>query len=94
MRLQLEGGSRWEMFNVERATNRLFYRNAPVGYRIFKQLALLMTFLVPAKQFIGLKQWYARNAVSKLRSYIGNPTPAEHIVDSNLEKGYSGFRQS
>jgi len=94
MRLQLEGGSRWEMFNVERATNQLFYRHAPVGYRIFKQLALLMTFLVPAKQFIRLKHWYARNAVRELRSYIGEPTPVEHIVDSNLEKGYSGSHQS
>ena len=94
MRLQLEGGSRWEMFNVERATNQLFYRDAPMGYRMFKQLALLMTFVVPAKQFIGLKHWYARNAVSKLRSYIGDPTPVDHIVDSHLDKGYSGINHS
>ena len=93
MRLQLEGGSRWEMFNVERATNRLFYRGAPLGYRIFKQLALLMTFLVPPKQFLGLKQWYARKALSKLRSHIGDPALVDHLVERHFEPGYSELKQ-
>ena len=87
MRLQLEGGSRWEMFNVERATNKLFYRDAPLGYWIFKQLALLMTFLIPPKQFLGLKEWYARKALSKLRSHIGDPAPVEHVIERHFEEG-------
>jgi glycosyltransferase involved in cell wall biosynthesis len=93
MRLQLEGGSRWEMFNVERATNRLFYSNAPLGYRIFKQMALLMTFLVPPKQFLGLKHWYASKALSKLRSHIGDPVPVDHLVERHFEPGYSELKQ-
>jgi glycosyltransferase involved in cell wall biosynthesis len=93
MRLQLEGGSRWEMFNVERATNRLFYSDAPLGYRIFKQLGLLMTFLVTPKQFLGLKQWYAKKALSKLRSHIGDPVPVDHLVERQFESGYSELKE-
>ncbi len=89
MRLQLEGGSRWEMFNVERTTNKLFYRDAPLGYRIFKQLALLIALLVPPKQFLGLKEWYASKALRKLRSHIGDPAPVENVVERHFEAGHS-----
>ena len=36
MRLQLEGGSRWEMFNVERATNQALLSRCTIGLQDFQ----------------------------------------------------------
>lgn len=91
MRLQLEGGSRWEMFELERATNLLAYRNSSFGYRIFKNVALLMSLLFSPQQFLRLRQWYSTMGLTKVRSYIGNPPPVVHIDERHFREDERAF---
>lgn len=81
LRLQLEGGSRWEVLQLERATNDSFARRAPLGYRIFKMIALLLTLVLPSKQFFRLKNWYAESGLRRVRQWIGNPASDGHIIE-------------
>jgi glycosyltransferase involved in cell wall biosynthesis len=79
-RLQLQGGSRWEMLRAERAAYCLSYRETPIGYRIFKYLAFGLTLLVPPQQFFRLKQWYTTTGFRNLRRWIGEPMPAAPVI--------------
>ena len=87
LRLQLDGGSRWEALRVERATNDFFIDDAPPGYRIFKQFALLLTLLMPPKQFFRLKAWYAESGLRRTRKWIGEPTLAGHVIERHAHEG-------
>jgi glycosyltransferase involved in cell wall biosynthesis len=80
MRLQLDGGSRRDMWRAERAAYRLDYKSRPLGYRIFKQFSLLMALAVPPRRFFQLKRWYATSGMRSLRKYIGEPAGAAPIV--------------
>ena len=81
LRLQLEGGSRWEVLQLERAANAIFIHKAPLGYRIFKQVALLLTLVLPPKQFFRLKNWYAESGLRRVRKWIGDPVSDGHVVE-------------
>jgi glycosyltransferase involved in cell wall biosynthesis len=81
LRLQLEGGTRWEVLQVERATNDFFIGNASWGYRIFKQFALALTLALPSKQFFGLKNWYSESGLHRARSRIGQPASHGHVIE-------------
>ena len=80
MRLQLDGGSRWDVVRAERTAYRLGYSHRPLGYRLFKQLAFATALLLPPKSFFRLKNWYSRSSLRKLRKRMGEPTPAAPIV--------------
>lgn len=85
-RLQLDGGSRAEMFRFELALYNLSYRNKPFGHRLFKYLVLGLTLLVPPKQFFRLKKWYSNSSLRNFRRWLGEPTPAASISETNSDK--------
>ncbi|MGH9714562.1 MAG: glycosyltransferase family 2 protein [Candidatus Acidiferrales bacterium] len=89
-RLQLDGGSRWEMFCVERAGARIAYRHAPIGYRLFKYLVLGLTLIFPARQFLRIKRWYSEKGLRNLRRWIGEPVPAAPISEQRSAKSNLG----
>jgi glycosyltransferase involved in cell wall biosynthesis len=89
-RLQLEGGSRWEMFRVEQAGSRFAYRHTPIGYRLFKYLVLGLTLILPARQFLGIKQWYSARGLRRIRKWIGEPVPAAPISEQPSPKSNLG----
>lgn len=89
-RLQLDGGSRWEMFCVERAGARFAYRQAPIGYRLFKYLVLGLALILPARQFLGVKQWYSARGLRKIRKWIGEPVLAAPISEQHSTKSNLG----
>jgi hypothetical protein len=86
LRLQLEGGSRWEVFQMERATDEYFIDKAPPIYYIFKQFALLLTLVLPSKQFFRLKNWYAESPLRRARKWIGDP-PDGHVIERRSHEG-------
>ena len=87
MRLQLDGGSRWELYRAEKAGNDIFFGQSSLGYRAFKRLTLLLTLVVPPKQFFRLKQWYGENGLHGIRKWIGNPTNTGHAVEHPTREG-------
>jgi hypothetical protein len=86
LRLQLMGGSRREVLELERATNDFFNRNAPVGYRIFKQLALLLTLVLPSKQFFRLKNWYSKSELRRVRKWLAKPPSDGHVIERGSQE--------
>lgn len=81
LRLQLMGGSRWEVLRLERATDDLFNRTAPLSYRIFKQVVLLLTLMLPSKQFFRLKNWYSESGLRRVRKWIADPPSDGHVIE-------------
>jgi len=81
LRLQLMGGSRREVLRLERATDDLFNRTAPLGYRIFKQVVLLLTLVLPSKQFFRLKNWYSESGLRRVRKWIADPPSDGHVIE-------------
>ena len=87
MRLQLDGGSRWELYQAEKAANEMFFGRSPLGYRVFKRFTLLLTLVVPPKQFFRLKRWYEKNGLHGVRKWIGNPVNSGHAVERPTHEG-------
>jgi glycosyltransferase involved in cell wall biosynthesis len=81
LRLQLIGGSRREVLEVERATNDLLNCKASLGYRIFKQFALLLTLVLPSKLFFRLKNWYSVSGLRRVRKWLGDPPADGHVIE-------------
>ena len=86
MRLDLDGGSRWEVLRAERIAYSMEYKSKPLGYRIFKQFSFAMALLLPPKRFFQLKRWYSRSRLLSLRKHIGDPTPAAPVLGEMPEK--------
>ena len=85
LRLTLAGGAPWETFRVERAANRLAYRDASPGYRFFHALVLTAGLVLPPRTFYRARQWYADRGLVRLRRAMGEPTPAESLVERRVE---------
>ena len=85
-RLLLDGGSRWEMFNLELAAARIAYRHTPLGYRLFKSMVLGLALLLPSRQFLRLKRWYTAKNLRNVRKWIGEPVPAAPIIQRTSQK--------
>lgn len=85
MRLELDGGVPWHTFAVEDAAFRLSYKDAGIGYRLFKALVLAVTLVLPPRQFYRLRQWYTAKDLRKLRRIVGEPTPAAPVVERRTE---------
>ncbi len=79
-RLSLEGGKPWETFLAERTADSLAYRDSSLGYRLFKAFVMLLTLVMPPRQFYGLRRWYAAMGLHKHRRLIGKPTPAVPVT--------------
>jgi glycosyltransferase involved in cell wall biosynthesis len=78
--LQLDGGSSFSTFALERAERRFHSYSAPIGYRLFSFLSLSLSLLIPPRSFYRLKRWYAHSRWRRWRSILGEPTPAVSIT--------------
>jgi GT2 family glycosyltransferase len=79
LRLTLGEGTPFDTFRLERASNRLAYRETSLGYRAFKAAVLLSTLVMPPKQFYRAKTWYAERGLRRMRRVLGEPTQAAPI---------------
>ena len=86
MRLQLDGGSRWEVLRMERATSEYFAGKASFGYLVFKVLTLAMALLLPSRQFFRLKHWYADSRLRHTRKWIGDPALAGPVIERGSDE--------
>ena len=84
-RLQIDGGTPWEMFRTEQASFRLAYRQTTFSYRLFKGFVLGLTLLMPPRWFCKLKQWYGSSGLRRSRRVIGEPVSAVPVVERRLE---------
>jgi glycosyltransferase involved in cell wall biosynthesis len=82
MKLQLDGGMPWETYFVEQEVFRLSYSTAPFGYRVYKQLSLLLTLVLPPRFFYKLKGAYAAKNLQRYRSWLGEPSPTADIAET------------
>ena len=84
-RLVLDGGWSWETYRVERADLRHSYARLGMGYRVFKELSLATTLLMPPRTFYRLRRWYATKGLRRWRRFFGEPTPKGLIVEQHVE---------
>jgi glycosyltransferase involved in cell wall biosynthesis len=76
-RLRYEKTSRWETFRAESNELRIVYKNATVGYKIFKWLVSLSTLVMPPRRFYEMRDWYANKNLTKARKLLGDAEPIE-----------------
>jgi len=84
IRLALDGGMPWETYRIERADFRLSYRNVTAGYRVYKQLSLLLALILPPRVYYKLQRIYAAGDLRRFRSWLGEPRPKADICKSRL----------
>ena len=65
------GGSRWKAFTTEREYFRTEYKNASLGYVLFKWFVSALTLLLPPRKFYRLRDWYGHLGLSRFRSMLG-----------------------
>jgi glycosyltransferase involved in cell wall biosynthesis len=79
LRLQLDGGSPWETFQVARAERGYNISQKPFAYRIFEMFSLGLTLLMPPRRFYQLQRWYGASRLRRWRTRLGEPVPAAKI---------------
>jgi glycosyltransferase involved in cell wall biosynthesis len=85
LRLLLDGGMSWETYSVEQGDMRRSYRSTTLGYRIYKQLSLLLALVLPPRRFYQLREWYAANNLRRLRGILGEPEPIAPVVERPVQ---------
>jgi glycosyltransferase involved in cell wall biosynthesis len=86
LRLSLDGGSPWDTFQVERADSRIAYKNASVGYHLFKTLVYGLTLILPPRRFYELRKWYTATGLRRVRRLLGEPIPAAPILEQRTQR--------
>lgn len=86
LKLICDGGTCRETFEVERAIMRLAYKRLPWKYRIFKGFVLALTLLLPPKMFYGVRHFYSKMNLRRLRKFTGEPDEA---ATANSHEGKS-----
>jgi glycosyltransferase involved in cell wall biosynthesis len=84
-RLILNGGWPWETYGVERAEIRHSYAGFGIGYRLFKELSLAATLLVPPRTYYRLRSWYGASALRKWRGVLGEPEMKAQIAELRVD---------
>jgi glycosyltransferase involved in cell wall biosynthesis len=84
MKLQLDGGMPWETYFVEQDDFRLSYSTAPFGYRVYKQLSLLLTLVLPPRVFYKIRTVYAEKNLRRYRGVLGEPSPTSAVEETVL----------
>jgi glycosyltransferase involved in cell wall biosynthesis len=71
------GGSRLNAFRTEMRAFGAANGNPSAGYRAFKYFALgAATLLLPPRQFYGIRDWYARRGLGRLREPVARSEAA------------------
>ncbi|HEY4742768.1 MAG TPA: glycosyltransferase family A protein [Candidatus Acidoferrales bacterium] len=87
MKLALDGGMPWQTYFVEQDDFRLNHSSAPFGYRVYKQLSLLLTLILPPRTFYKLRNIYSEKNLRRYRGWTGEPSPAAAIREKALSRG-------
>jgi glycosyltransferase involved in cell wall biosynthesis len=87
MRLALDGGMPWETYRVERADFHFSYQHVTAAYRVYKQLSLLLTLVLPPRLYYELRGFYAACNLRRLRSWLGEPKPKADVREAQLSPG-------
>ena len=88
--LWLDGGMSWETYSIEQANFRRSYRSTTLGYRVYKQLSLLLALALPPRRFYQLREWYAANNLRRLRGILGEPEPMAPVVERPIRGNEKG----
>src|SRR5438876_10895587 len=67
LRLSLGDGWPWETVRVERAAFHHAYKNASVGYHLFRAAELAVAAVTPPKLFYRGREWYAKRRLARHR---------------------------
>jgi len=93
LRLFLVGGMSWETYSVEQAEIRRSYKSTTLGYRIYKQLSLLLALALPPRRFYQLREWYAANNLRRLRGMLGEPAPRAPVVERPVQSSMGNAKR-
>ena len=89
MMLMLDGGMPWQTYRVERAGFALSYQSVSLGYRIYKELSLLLALLLPPRLYYKFRTSYAERDLRRFRSWLGEPKPRAQVSEVLLSPGTS-----
>jgi glycosyltransferase involved in cell wall biosynthesis len=84
MRLSLDGGKPWETYRVEREDFQHSYHHVTAGYRVYKQLSLLLALVLPPRVYYNLRRIYAEGDMRRYRSWLGDPKPKADVRKAEL----------
>jgi glycosyltransferase involved in cell wall biosynthesis len=87
--LMLDGGMPWETYRVERMSFDSSYQSASWGYRIYKELSLLLALLLPPRIYYKFRTSYAERDLRRFRSWLGEPKPRAQVTEVLLNPGTS-----
>jgi glycosyltransferase involved in cell wall biosynthesis len=87
MRLSLDGGMPWDTYRVERADFRFSYQHVTAAYRVYKQLSLLLTLVLPPRLYYALREFYAAGNLRRFRSWLGEPKPKADVREARMSPG-------
>ncbi len=85
LRLMTEGGNPWETYALEKQELRRSYRSSPLGYRLYKQLSLLLALALPPQRFYQVREWYAASNFRRMRGILGEPKPSAPVIESVVQ---------
>jgi glycosyltransferase involved in cell wall biosynthesis len=65
------GRGRWQTFQAESRNFRQEYKNATIGYLVFKAAVAALTLLLPPGRFYQVREWYTKQNFRRIRESIG-----------------------
>ena len=92
LKLRLDGGMPWETYFIEQEDFRLSQSAAPFGYRVYKQLSLLLSLLLPPRVFYQLRDSYAARNLRRYRGWLGEPTSNTAVMETPLSSAGAQHR--
>ncbi len=87
MRLMLDGGMPWETYRVERDSLEMSYKSVSLGYRIYKEISLLLALFLPPRLYYKFRTSYAERDLRRFRSWLGEPVPRAQVSEVLLNSG-------
>jgi glycosyltransferase involved in cell wall biosynthesis len=87
LKLRLDGGMPWETYFVEQEDFRLSHSAAPFGYRVYKQLSMLITLVLPPRVYYQLRDVYTARNLRRYRGWVGEPSPNAAVLETPMSSG-------
>jgi glycosyltransferase involved in cell wall biosynthesis len=86
MKLTLDGGMPWQTYFVEQEDFRLRYSSAGFGYRVYKQLSLLLTLLLPPRTFYKLRNLNTAKDLRRDPIVRGETSDCGHSANAGFKR--------